>query len=64
MENITTEQQYGRFFKDNEELTSVLEIGSNGLKELTSQEVEKVQRIEQNVFLLEIVRENTTLQVN
>ena len=32
MENITTEQQYGRFFKDNEELTSVLEIGSNGLK--------------------------------
>lgn len=32
MENITTEQQYGKFFKDNEELTSVLEIGSNGLK--------------------------------
>lgn len=32
MENITTEQQYGKFFKDSEELTSVLEIGSNGLK--------------------------------
>ena len=32
MENITTEQQYGKFFSDNEELTSVLEIGSNGLK--------------------------------
>lgn len=33
MENITKQEQYGKFFKDNEEqLTSVLEIGSNGLK--------------------------------
>lgn len=32
MENITTQEQYGKFFKDDEVLTSVLEIGSNGLK--------------------------------
>ena len=32
MENITKKEQYGKFFKDNEVLTSVLEIGSDGLK--------------------------------
>lgn len=33
MENITTEQRYGKFFKDNEEqLTSVLEVTKQGLK--------------------------------
>lgn len=32
MENITKQEQYGKFFKDNEVLTSVLEIGSDGLK--------------------------------
>lgn len=32
MENITKQEQYGRFFKDNEVYTSVLEIGSDGLK--------------------------------
>lgn len=32
MENVTKQQQYGKFFKDNEEVNSVLEIGSDGLK--------------------------------
>lgn len=32
MENITTEQQYGKFFSDNEEYTSVLEVTKQGIK--------------------------------
>lgn len=32
MENITTEQQYGKYFDDREQLTSVIEVTKNGLK--------------------------------
>ena len=32
MENITKQQQYGRFFNSDDEVNSVLEIGSDGLK--------------------------------